>query len=134
VDHAINEINQGLPMAADSEFTAYLSDLLAPLGHISYRRMFGKIGVFCGGVMLGVIHEHELYLRVDQHSPPFFQEAASSPPLNYTKRGKSIDLAFWRLPERLLDEPEEFAQWAHAALAAAQRVATQRRKDTTVLF
>jgi DNA transformation protein and related proteins len=117
-------------MAADSEFTAYLSDLLAPLGHISYRRMFGKTGVFCGGVMLGIIHEHELYLRVDSHSPPFFQEAAAAPPLSYTKRGKSIDLAFWLVPERLLDDPEEFAEWAHAALAAARRVAAQRHERT----
>jgi len=29
------------------------------------------------------------------------------PPLNYAKKGQTIDLAFWRAPERLSDEPDE---------------------------
>ena len=31
----------------------------------------------------------------------------SFPPLNYEKKGGTIDLAFWRAPERLFDEPDE---------------------------
>jgi len=34
-----------------------------------------------------------------------FKEAESSPPLNYEKQGDTIDLSFWRAPERLFDEP-----------------------------
>jgi DNA transformation protein len=54
-----------------------------------------------------------------------FKEAASSPPLNYEKQGRAIDLAFWRAPERLFDEPDELVRWAQAALAAARRVAAK---------
>jgi DNA transformation protein len=38
-----------------------------------------------------------------------------------------IDLAFWRVPERLFDEPDELVVWARAALAAARRVAAKRQ-------
>ena len=31
-----------------------------------------------------------------------FKEAESFPPLNYEKKGGTVDLAFWRAPERLL--------------------------------
>jgi DNA transformation protein len=55
-----------------------------------------------------------------------FAEARSAPPLNYQKQGRTIDLAFWRVPERLLDEPAELVVWTRAALAAARRVAAQR--------
>ena len=57
-----------------------------------------------------------------------FKEAASSPPLNYKKKGEMIDLAFWRVPERLIDEPDELLDWARAALAAAHRVAAKRKR------
>jgi DNA transformation protein len=39
-----------------------------------------------------------------------------------------IDLSFWRVPERLFDEPDELIDWAKAALAAAHRVAAKRAK------
>ena len=41
--------------------------------------------------------------------------------------GSTIDLAFWRVPERLFDEPDELLTWARAALAAAGRVAAKRK-------
>ena len=35
--------------------------------------------------------------------------------------------SYWQLPERLYDDPEELAEWARAALAAAQRAALRKR-------
>jgi DNA transformation protein len=90
------------------------------------RRMFGKTGVFCDGVMFGMVADNTLYLRVDDHNRAEFNEAASFPPLNYKKKGSMIDLAFWRAPERLFDEPDELVAWARLALAAARRVAAKR--------
>jgi DNA transformation protein len=55
-------------------------------------------------------------------------EAAAFPPLNYVKKGQTIDLSFWRAPERLFDEPDELIAWARAALAAARRVAATRER------
>ncbi|TWT12654.1 TfoX/Sxy family protein [Reyranella sp. CPCC 100927] len=113
-------------MPAGHGFTDFLFEQLTPLGHITARRMFGKTGVFCDGVMLGMIAENTLYLRVDDHSRAFFQEASTSAPLNYKKAGTTIDLAFWRIPDRLIDEPEELVAWARVALAAAKRVSARR--------
>ena len=56
------------------------------------------------------------------------KEAEAFPPLNYDKKGGSIDLAFWRAPERLFDEPDELVAWAKQALAAAHRVAAKRER------
>lgn len=113
-------------MTASATFAAFLCEQLAPLGRVTLRRMFGKHGVFCDGVMLGMVRDNTLYFRVDDSNRAFFQEAAAFPPLNYEKKGELIDLAFWRAPERLLDEPDELVAWARAALGAARRVATKR--------
>src|SRR5579871_5211178 len=113
-------------MVASDSFAEFLREQLAPLGPIALRRMFGKTGVFCEGVMLGLVLDNTLYFRVDAQNQAAFAEAAAFPPLNYAKQGAAIDLAFWRLPERLYDEPDDFVAWARLALAAAHRVAARR--------
>ena len=115
-------------MVASDSFAEFLREQLAPLGRITMRRMFGKTGVFLDGVMFGMVTENMFYLRVDDHNRAAFQEASAFPPLNYEKKGNSIDLAFWRAPERLFDEPDALVAWARVALAAARRVAAKRRQ------
>src|SRR6516164_4471933 len=115
-------------MVASDSFAEFLSEQLAPLGRITMRRMFGKTGVFCDGLMLGMVRDNTLYFRVDDDNRATFEEAESFPPLNYEKKGGTIDLSFWRAPERLFDEPDELVVWARAALAAARRVAAKRER------
>jgi DNA transformation protein len=113
-------------MVASDGFAEFLRDQLAPVGRVTMRRMFGKTGVFCDGFMLAMVRDNTLYFRVDDDNRATFKEAASFPPLNYEKKGSSIDLSFWRAPERLFDEPDELVAWARSALAAARRVAAKR--------
>src|ERR1700758_1502445 len=115
-------------MVASDSFAEFLKEQLAPLGRVTMRRMFGKTGVFCDGLMFGMVTDNTLYFRVDDHNREAFKEAASFPPLNYSKKGSTIDLSFWRAPERLFDEPEEFIIWAREALEGAHRVATKRMR------
>src|SRR5450755_3066228 len=103
-------------MVASDTFAEFLREQLAPLGGLTMRRMFG------------MVTENTLYFRVDDQNRVTFAEASSFPPLNYQKKGSTIDLAFWRVPERLFDEPDELVSWARAALAAARRVAAKRER------
>jgi len=115
-------------MIASDGFAEFLREQLSPLGRLTMRRMFGKTGVFCDGLMFGMITDDTLYVRVDDHNRALFKEAEAAPPLNYEKQGRTIDLSFWRVPERLLDEPDELILWARAALGAAGRVAAERER------
>ena len=114
-------------MVADIDFERFLQEELAPLGYVTTRRMFGKTGLFCDGVMFAMVADKALYLRVDDQNRSIFEEAESAPALGYVKNGRTIDLAFWRVPDRLFDEHDELIAWSHAALGAAQRVAAKRR-------
>jgi DNA transformation protein len=62
-------------MVASDTFAEFLREQLAPLGSITMRRMFGKTGVFCKGVMFGTVTENTLYLRVDDENKEAFKEA-----------------------------------------------------------
>ena len=115
-------------MVASDSFAEFLCEQLAPLGPLTMRRMFGKTGVFCDGLMLGMVTDNTLYFRVDDDNRTAFAEAASFPPLNYEKKGSTIDLSFWRAPDRLFDEPDELVRWARIALSAARRVAAKTKR------
>lgn len=47
-------------MVASDSFADFLREQLAPLGRVTMRRMFGKTGVFCDGVMFGMVTENML--------------------------------------------------------------------------
>ncbi len=63
-------------MVASDAFAEFLREQLAPLGRVTMRRMFGKTGVFCDGLMFGMVTEDTLYFRVDDHNRALFKEAA----------------------------------------------------------
>lgn len=87
--------------------------------------MFSGAGIFADGLMFGLIVRDVIYLKADETSIPDFEREGSAP-FTYT-RGRKIGrptqhaLPYWRLPERLYDDPDELAVWARQALAAAER-------------
>ena len=113
-------------MAAGTSFGEFLQDQLRPLGHVTVRRMFGGAGVYCDGLMFGLVSDDTLYFRVDDGNRGAF-EAEGLSPFTYEGKGRTVVLPYWRVPERLFDEPEEMIDWARAALAAARRVAAKKK-------
>lgn len=99
-----------------------IRELFSSFGTVSVRRMFGGHGVFADGMMFGLEAGGELYLKADDLTIPKLA-AENSAPFVYAARGREIALSYWRLPERLYDEPDEFAAFARESFAAAQRAA-----------
>ena len=106
--------------------TDLLEELFEPVEGVSLRRMFGGIGVFKAGLMFALVADDVLYFKADHTTSPQF-EAEGFGPWVYEGRGKSVAMPYWQAPERLFDEPDEFATWARAAFAVAER--TKKPKD-----
>ena len=110
-------------MGVDNGFADYLSELLEPLGGISRRRMFGGLGFWRDGLMFGLVAGDTLYFKADEETVPLY-EAEGSGPFSYdTKTGRTTITSYWRAPERLFDETDDFVAFARAAVAAAARPA-----------
>ena len=104
-----------------------IRELFTTFGPVSVRRMFGGHGVFADGIMFALESDGELYLKADDLTIPKLS-AENSAPFVYKARGRDISLSYWKLPERLYDEQEEFAQFARDAFGAAQRAAGDKPK------
>ena len=75
-------------MVASETYAEFLREQLAPLGRVTLRRMFGKTGVFCDGVMLGMVTENTLYFRVDDENRETFREARGVPAAQLREEGR----------------------------------------------
>jgi DNA transformation protein len=51
----------GRRMVASDSFAEFLREQLGPLGCVTMRRMFGKTGVFCNGLMFGMVTNDAFY-------------------------------------------------------------------------
>ncbi|MHC4054740.1 TfoX/Sxy family protein [Bradyrhizobium sp. 25ACV] len=105
----------------------FLIDLFADFGPVTIRKMFSGYGISADGINFALSLRAGLFLRVDDVTIPDF-EAEGSKPFQYSTRAKTVVVnSYWELPARLFDDSAELAQWARAALAAAQRAKVKKR-------
>ena len=110
----------------------FLIDLFADFGPVTIRKMFSGYGISVDGTNFAPALRAGLYFRADDQSIPQF-EAEGSKPFQYQTRARTVTVnSYWQLPARLFDDSEELAQWAKAALAAAQRAALRKRPKARV--
>jgi DNA transformation protein and related proteins len=118
-------------------FNELLEELFEPVGGVSLRRMFGGIGVFKDGVMFGLVDDDILYLKADDATRPRFEAEGSEPWVYQGRHRANVSTAYWRIPERLFDDTDEFAAWARTASEAAVRAKdaktmTMRKSKTKI--
>jgi len=97
-----------------------IRELFAAFGPVDVRRMFGSAGIFVDAAMFALVHDGVIYLKADEQSMPAFEREGLEP-FTYRRRGQSASLPYWRMPDRLYDDPEELAAWAREAVAASRR-------------
>jgi DNA transformation protein and related proteins len=96
-------------------------EMFCAFGAVDVRRMFGGAGIYADGIMFALAHDGLVYLKVDDHSREAFEREGEAPFTYATKDGKRALMSYWRVPDRLYDDPDEFARWAVDACAAARR-------------
>lgn len=108
----------------------FLIDLFADFGPVTIRKMFSGYGISADGTNFALALRAGLFFRADEQTIPGF-EAEGSKPFQYQTRAKTVTVnSYWQLPARLFDDSEELAQWAKAALAAAQRAKVKKPART----
>ena len=105
-------------MTTRPEFVSYLEDLFAPFGAVDVRRMFGGLGVFHGGVMVGLVSDDVLFLKVNDETKDRFV-AEGMEPFTYTMKGKPKEMSYFQAPPDAMEDPGEFEPWARIAYEAA---------------
>ena len=88
----------------------FLKEQLAPLGTISYKRMFGGYGVFLNGQMMGIVQGDDIFIKKTNIN-------ADDERFGYQRHGKTVYLNYVRIDELLLDEQDELVDLVKSFLS-----------------
>lgn len=104
-------------MAISNADIAFATDLFAPLGALSSRKMMGGLSIYCEGQIFAIVSgEGQIYLKA---SDAFAKALADAGAIKFSFTGKdgiARSMGYWTLPEDALDAPDLACDWAHKAL------------------
>jgi DNA transformation protein len=95
-------------------------ELLAPLGAVRAKRMFGGHGLYIDDLFVALIAFERLYLKTDAASRERF-EAAGGEPFVYDAKSRAVSLGYWTVPADAMESPALMQPWARQAIEAALR-------------
>lgn len=113
-------------MAVSASFLAYVGEVLAPIGEITIKRMFGAAGIYHGGLFFAVVDDDTLYLKVDAENREAFEAAGMTPATMAKKDGSVLEMNFYTAPDGVFEDEDELARWTGLALDAARRAAAKK--------
>jgi DNA transformation protein and related proteins len=102
------------------QFVAHCLELLAPMGAVRAKRMFGGHGLYVDELFVALIAFDRLYLKVDDQTRTSFDEAGCQP-FTYDGKAKPVTMSYWTAPEDAMESPALMQPWARLAIAAALR-------------
>jgi len=115
-------------MAVSAEFLDHLSELLAGLGPLTVKKMFGGASLQLDGAAFALVFGETLYIKVDDENRAAFEAESSGPFVYGMKDGREASLGYWSLPESGLDDPDEAVRWARLGVEAAFRAKKPKTK------
>ena len=110
--------------AVPNEFVVHCMELLAPIGAVRTRRMFGGHGFYIDDLFVALIFSERLYLKVDAQTRASFEAEACVPFTFDTgsgSAGQTVSIAYFSAPEDAMESPPLMQPWARLALTAALR-------------
>ena len=106
----------------------WFRELLAPLGPVRTRAMFGGHGVYVDDEFIAIVVDDVLYLKVDAETEARFAGAGARPLVYDAGERGEVAMSYWTAPDDALDDPAAMLPWARLALAAARRKPAAKKR------
>ncbi|PWC36368.1 TfoX/Sxy family protein [Azospirillum sp. TSO35-2] len=118
-----------MPPRPPSEYVVTLCEMMAPLGDVQARRMFGGYGLSIDGLTFALVADETLYLKADEVNRESFAALGLEPfrPMP----DKPTTLSYYPPPDSALDDADELRTWARSGFEAALRAAAQKAAKAT---
>ena len=81
-------------MATDLEFMEFLADQMAGAGDVSFRKMFGEYAVYCGGKVVALVCDNQLFVKPTAAGRAFIGAPVEAPAYPGAKNSFRIEDAF----------------------------------------
>ena len=72
-------------MASNPDFVQYIADQCAGAGEITVKKMFGDYGIYCDGVIFGLVCDNHFYLKPTEAGRSLLRSIEMRPPCDGAK-------------------------------------------------
>jgi DNA transformation protein len=108
-------------VANSQAFVDHVLDLLNASVPSTARKMFGGHGVYCDGLMYGLIDDDAFFLKADDECRQTFVDAGCRQWFYGGGPNGPMPGGYYEPPAAAIDDPDEMRPWAVIGLAAARR-------------
>ena len=113
-------------MAVQAQYLEYVREQLAGLGHVSTRRMFGGVGLYCDELFFGLIDDDTLFFKTDASNAAQYQARNMPRFMPPTNRPMS-PMGYHQVPADIIEDGELLVTWARQSVAVA--LASQAKRS-----
>jgi DNA transformation protein len=110
--------------ARDDSFADFILDQLQDLPDLECRAMFGGHGLYQDEIFFGIIAKGRLYFKTDEKSAALYRRRGMKP---FRPNAKQTLKNYYEVPGEVLEDRDEVAAWARAAIAGARERLQRRR-------
>src|SRR5690348_12186876 len=98
-------------MAISEEYLHYVIEQLSGLGRLTWRRMFGGAGLYCGDSFFALIFKDQLYFKVDDRNRAAFEQRGMERFRPYANK-PTLSMTYNAVPVDVLEDAEQLREWA----------------------
>ncbi len=113
-------------MAAIPDLVTTVLDLLAGVGVLRRRKMFGGTYIYCDELFIATVHDDRLYFKANKNTAHEFIKRGLQP-FSYPKQGGTATLQYYQAPPEVFTSRAAMKRWAQRALIAAQQDAALKK-------
>ncbi|MCK4998144.1 MAG: TfoX/Sxy family protein [Anaerohalosphaera sp.] len=113
-------------MPVTDEYLEYVLDQLRTFGEVTYRKMFGGIGLYLLGKFFALIADDVLYFKVDDDNRNDYEQASMEPFKPFPDKPQTMQ--YYEVPIDVLENRDNLKPWADKAYAVAVRKAKKTKK------
>jgi DNA transformation protein len=108
------------------DFVEHVCELLAPLGDVRPKSMFGGYGIYVDEVFCAIVASDTLYFKVDDGNRADYEALGAGPFKPF--EGKQMVMSYYEVPAQVMDDRGAIVEWGRKALEAARRAGTAKKR------
>jgi DNA transformation protein len=105
-------------MPVSDGYREFIIEQLSEIEPVTWRRMFGAVGIYARGLFFAIISDDTLYFKVDAQSQPGYEVTGQQP---FRPMGDAKPMRYYSVPIGVIEDVDRLREWMGTAVAVAGR-------------
>jgi DNA transformation protein len=114
-------------MAVSDDYREFALEQLGHVAPVTFRKMFGGVGVYSGGYFFALMDDDSLYFKVDDTNRKDYEARGMGPFMPFGD--DSHVMGYYEVPAEVIEDEDELRVWMTKAVDVARAKAKKSKKS-----